>query len=100
MSTDFQLSQAMPAVAAPAREPARELRLTVIAPARGWQPINLRELWVFRELIYFLVWRDVKVRYKQTALGATWAVLQPLMTMIVFTIFFGKLANVGSEGLP
>ncbi|HKB69426.1 MAG TPA: ABC transporter permease [Thermoanaerobaculia bacterium] len=72
----------------------------VIRPSRGWMSLGLSEIWDYRELLYFLVWRDVKVRYKQTALGAAWAVLQPLMTMIVFTVFFGKLANVGSEGLP
>jgi lipopolysaccharide transport system permease protein len=61
---------------------------------------ELREFWRYRELLYFLVWRDVKVRYKQTLLGAAWAVLQPLLTMVVFSLFFGKLAGVSSEGLP
>jgi lipopolysaccharide transport system permease protein len=72
----------------------------VILPARGWQLINVRELWQFRELIFFLTWRDVKVRYKQTLLGAAWAVLQPAMMMVVFTIFFGRMARVSSGGLP
>jgi lipopolysaccharide transport system permease protein len=72
----------------------------VIRATRGWTSLQLADLWTYRELIYFLVWRDVKVRYKQTFLGAAWAVLQPLMTMVVFTIFFGRLANVGSDGLP
>jgi lipopolysaccharide transport system permease protein len=72
----------------------------VIEPSRGWTSLRLRDVWEYRELLYFLVWRDVKVRYKQTALGAAWAILQPLMTMVVFTIFFGKLAGVGSDGLP
>ena len=71
-----------------------------IEPSRGWTALRLREVWAYRELLYFLVWRDVKVRYKQTLLGAAWAILQPLMTMIVFTIFFGRLAGVGSDGLP
>src|SRR5262249_7235636 len=71
-----------------------------IRPARGWIALRLRDVWEYRELLYFLVWRDVKVRYKQTALGAAWAILQPLLAMIVFTIFFGKLAGVGSDGLP
>ncbi|HEY7862668.1 MAG TPA: ABC transporter permease [Thermoanaerobaculia bacterium] len=71
-----------------------------IRPAKGWSPIRLRELWEYRELLFFLIWRDVKVRYKQTLLGAAWAVLQPLLTMIVFTIFFGNLAGVSSDGLP
>jgi lipopolysaccharide transport system permease protein len=72
---------------------------TVIEPARAWQLINVRELWQFRELIFFLAWRDVKVRYKQTALGAAWAVLQPALMMVVFTIFFGRLAHVSSGGV-
>jgi lipopolysaccharide transport system permease protein len=71
-----------------------------IAPSKGWVPLKLRELWEYRELLYFLVWRDIKVRYKQTALGATWAILQPLLTMIVFSLFFGRLAKVPSDGIP
>ena len=82
------------------REPAPLLGVTRILPARGWQLINVRELWQFRELIYFLTWRDVKVRYKQTLLGAAWAILQPLLMMVVFTIFFGRMAGVSSGGLP
>ena len=74
--------------------------LTVIQPPTGWQALDLGELWRYRELLFFLTWRDVKVRYKQTALGAAWAVLQPLMTMIVFSLFFGRLAGVPSGGLP
>src|SRR4030042_4823394 len=69
-------------------------------PSHGWSALNLLELWRFRELIYFLTWRDIKVRYKQTVLGASWAVLQPLFTMIVFTFFFGKLAKVPTDGVP
>jgi lipopolysaccharide transport system permease protein len=71
-----------------------------IAPPRGWLEINLRELWAARELLYFFVWRDIKVRYKQTAIGAAWAVIQPFMTMVVFSLFFGKLARMDSHGLP
>ncbi len=71
-----------------------------IRPSSGWSALNLRELWQFRELVYFLTWRDVKVRYKQTALGAAWAILQPLLTMLVFTIFFGRLAKVPSDNVP
>jgi lipopolysaccharide transport system permease protein len=71
-----------------------------IEPSKGWVSLKLRELWHYRELLYFLTWRDVKIRYKQTALGAAWAVLQPLMTMLVFSIFFGRLAKVPSDGLP
>jgi lipopolysaccharide transport system permease protein len=91
------LPQTAPGVAAIRRtdEPVLFIR-----PSRGWSSINLPELWRFRELIYFLIWRDVKVRYKQTALGAAWAILQPFLTMVVFTIFFGKLAKVPSDDIP
>jgi lipopolysaccharide transport system permease protein len=75
-------------------------RVTVITPPRGWAPLELRELWAHRELLYFLTWRDIKVRYKQTVLGIGWAVLQPLLTMLVFSLFFGQLAGVPSDGLP
>jgi lipopolysaccharide transport system permease protein len=71
-----------------------------IEPSHGWVSLQLRELWEYRELLYFLIWRDIKVRYKQTALGAAWAVIQPVFTMIVFSIFFGKLASVSSDGYP
>jgi lipopolysaccharide transport system permease protein len=71
-----------------------------IAPPRGWLELDCRELWNHRELLYFFVWRDLKVRYKQTAIGASWAILQPFLTMLVFTLFFGKLARIPSEGLP
>jgi lipopolysaccharide transport system permease protein len=80
--------------------PDQEEEITYIKPSKGWGSLNLRELWIYRELIYFLTWRDLKVRYKQTALGAGWAVLQPVLSMIVFTIFFGQLLNVPSEGVP
>ena len=79
---------------------AASLPVTVIRPARGWISLDLRELWQYRELLYFLVWRDVKVRYKQTVLGAAWAILQPIATMVVFTLFFGRLAGVPSDGVP
>ena len=71
-----------------------------IAPTRGWVSLKLRELWQYRELLYFLTWRDIKVRYKQTVLGAAWAVIQPFMTMVVFTLFFGGLAQIPSDGVP
>lgn len=80
--------------------PSTAAGLTVVEPPIGWQVINVRELWKARELIFFLAWRDVKVRYKQTALGAAWAVLQPLMMMVVFSIFFGRMAGVPSGGVP
>lgn len=78
--------------------PASEAIL--IEPTRGWAALRLKEVWAYRELLYFLVWRDVKVRYKQTVLGIAWAVLQPLMTMVVFTIFFNRLAKISSDELP
>lgn len=71
-----------------------------IKPARGWVSLGLRDLWAYRELLYFFVWRDIKVRYKQTILGASWAIIQPFFTMIVFSIFFGRLAKVPSDDLP
>lgn len=72
----------------------------VVTPPRGWVSLHLRDLWEYRELLYFLVWRDVKVRYKQTLLGILWVVLQPFMTMVVFSIFFGHLGQMPSDGLP
>lgn len=72
----------------------------VIEPSRGWVSLQLLHIWEFRELLYFLMWRDIKVRYKQTILGAAWAILQPLFTMFVFSLFFGRLAKVPSDGLP
>ena len=71
-----------------------------VEPTRGWVALHLGELWDYRELFYFLIWRDVKVRYKQTVLGATWAILQPFLTMVIFSLFFGLLAGMESEGLP
>jgi lipopolysaccharide transport system permease protein len=76
------------------------LPITYIEPSRGWLSLNLHELWVYRELLYFLVWRDVKIRYKQTAIGAAWAILQPLLTMVIFMMVFRKFVNVPSDGLP
>lgn len=71
-----------------------------IRPSQGWVSLRLRELWQYRELLYFLVWRDVKVRYKQTALGAAWAIIQPFFTMLIFTLFFGRLAKMPSDDVP
>ena len=85
---------------ADATPPDPALVVTKIRPSRGWVSLKLDELWEYRELLYFLVWRDVKVRYKQTVLGAAWAILQPFMTMVVFSLFFGKLGRIPSEGLP
>ena len=71
-----------------------------ITPPTRWWVVSFAELWDFRELLYFFVWRDIKIRYKQTAIGAAWAVLQPFLTMLIFSLFFGKLGNLGSDGLP
>jgi len=74
--------------------------LVVIQPSKKWNLLSLKDIWAYRELLFFLTWRDVKVRYKHTALGAAWAILQPLFMMVIFTIFFGRLAGVGSSGIP
>src|SRR6185503_1263417 len=74
--------------------------LVVIQPSKRWSILSFRDIWAYRELLFFLTWRDVKVRYKQTALGAAWAILQPLFMMIIFTIFFGRIAAVDSAGIP
>lgn len=74
--------------------------VTVIEPSRGWRSLDLKELWAYRELLWVLTERDIKVRYKQTVLGAAWAVIQPLMLMVVFSVFFGKLAKMPSDGIP
>ncbi len=92
---DIAAAAARPAAAeAPAHPVLR------IAPSRGWVSLKLGELWEYRELLFFLVWRDIKVRYKQTALGAAWAIIQPLFTMLVFSLFFGRLAKIPSDGIP
>jgi lipopolysaccharide transport system permease protein len=77
-----------------------ELAHLVLTPERGWFALNLGDLWRYRELLFFLSWRDVMVRYKQTILGAMWAILQPLLTMVVFSLIFGQLAHLPSDGLP
>jgi len=76
------------------------LATTVIRPTRGWSSLRLKDLWEYRDLLYFLTWREIKVRYKQTAIGATWAIIQPLFTMLVFSLFFGRLAKMPSDGIP
>jgi lipopolysaccharide transport system permease protein len=78
----------------------RSVSCVRIEPSHGWVSLKLRELWEYRELLYFLVWRDVKVRYKQTVLGAAWAVIQPFFTMVIFSVFFGKLAKIPSDDIP
>jgi lipopolysaccharide transport system permease protein len=78
----------------------RDLPILIIEPTKGWASLRLAELWSYRELIYFLTWREVKVRYKQTVLGVAWAIVQPLFTMLLFSIFFGRLAKMPSDGIP
>src|SRR5688572_2597159 len=85
-----------PQTAVPSSEPP----ITIIKPTAGWARLRLGELWEFRELVFFFIWRDIKVRYKQTVLGAGWALIQPLFTMTIFSIFFGRLAGIPSDGLP
>jgi lipopolysaccharide transport system permease protein len=86
------IDQPIPALSGP--------RAFRIQPSKGWVSLKLREFWEYRELLYFLTWRDIKVRYKQTALGAAWAIIQPFFTMLVFSLFFGRLARVPSDGIP
>lgn len=98
ITTESDSSSQRKPVATPFVLPAEPL--FVIKPSKSWAPLNLSDLWPYRELLYFLIWRDVKVRYKQTALGVVWVVLQPLLTTVIFTIFLGKLARVPSDNLP
>jgi lipopolysaccharide transport system permease protein len=97
---DAQSAAAVQTPVRPAPDAAADVPLTVIRPLRGWRSLGIRDMWEFRELFYFLTWRDLKVRYKQTVFGASWAILQPLVTMVVFTIFFGNLAGLSSDGAP
>jgi lipopolysaccharide transport system permease protein len=97
-TTSNQSEPTAPASPASIDLPAQPL--VTIEPSGRWGVFNLRDLWSYRELLYFLVWRDVKVRYKQTALGVAWAIIQPLFTMLIFTLFFGRLAGVPSDNIP
>jgi lipopolysaccharide transport system permease protein len=81
-------------------DPARSEQVFRIQPSKGWVALRLHELWEYKELLYFLIWRDIRVRYKQTALGAAWAVMQPVFTMLIFSVFFGRLAKIPSDGIP
>jgi len=98
MATNVLQNSLGPVSVAPTQP--REPGVVHIKPSKGWVSLRLRELFEYRELLFFLVWRDIKVRYKQTALGASWAVVQPLFTMVVFSLFFGKLAKMPSDGVP
>jgi lipopolysaccharide transport system permease protein len=99
-TTDVHRGESMPWRVARTNQGQGPLVAIIIRPPSGWQLVNVRELWRHRELLFFLTWRDVKVRYKQTVLGAAWAVLQPAMMMVVFTVFFSRLAKVSSGDLP
>ena len=77
-----------------------EPKTIYIKPSKGLAALNLRDLWIYRELVFFMVWRDVKVKYKQTLLGMAWAVIQPVMTMLVFTFLFGRVAKLPTDGIP
>jgi lipopolysaccharide transport system permease protein len=90
-------SEVQSAAPSPIRRPTPKI---IIEPRRGWVALKLRDVWAYRELLFFLTWRDIKIRYKQTALGAAWALIQPFMTMVVFSLFFGRLAQVPSDGIP
>src|SRR6266403_240367 len=89
-----------PSVAARVSAQAHQTPTIRIEPPAAWLELRLREVWMYRELLYFFVWRDLKVRYQQTAIGVAWVVLQPLLSMGVFTLFFGRLAKLPSDGLP
>jgi len=87
-------------VVTPVPSIASQTTTTLIKPSQGWTSLELRNMWEYRELLYFLTWRDIKVRYKQTIMGASWAIIQPFFTMIIFSLFFGRLAGVPSDGIP
>lgn len=80
--------------------PVREEPLLIIGPSRGFARLNLKDVWEYRELLYFLIWRDIKARYRQTVLGISWAIIQPLAAMVIFSVVFGRLARLPSDGLP
>jgi len=95
---DVQATATTPlAIPTPLSKPIPKI---TIRPTRGWVSLKLGEVWAYRELLFFLIWRNIKIRYKQTALGVSWALIQPFMTMVVFSLFFGRLAQVPSDGIP
>ena len=99
MATQKHLEKRL-TIVTPVPSQADEFTEKVIKPSKGWVSLKLYQLWEYRELLYFLTWRDIKVRYKQTVMGASWAIIQPFLTMVVFSLFFGKLAQVPSDGIP
>jgi len=98
--TELEVRERPPAATEPSQPPQRVDRVTTIRPAPRWPHLDVRELWHFRELLGTLIWRDVAVRYKQTSIGVAWAILQPFLTMVVFTFVFGRFANFPSKGVP
>lgn len=100
MSVPTQIRMSVAASAAETVDVRTRLPITRIRPSRGWTHVNVRELWDYRELAYLLAWRDVTVRYKQTIGGAAWAIIQPFLTMVAFSLFFGQLARIPSDGVP
>lgn len=100
MTTETVERSSLTAAPTPLSSAAAHAHRRVIKPNDSWSALDLRSLWQYRELIYFFTWRDIKVRYKQTVLGFAWAVVQPLVTMIIFTVIFGRLAHLPSEGVP
>jgi lipopolysaccharide transport system permease protein len=99
-TTAIRNTSSHPIPAPPLNQILPDTPLVIIKPGKTWGAIDFRDLWAFRDLLYFLTWRDVKVRYKQTALGVAWAIIQPLFTMLIFTLFFGRLAGVPSDNIP
>ena len=99
-TTRAQLDRQVASTKPPSNINIASLPIIYVKPTQGWASLKLRELWEYRELLYFLTWRDIKVRYKQTVLGAAWAIIQPFFTMVVFSLFFGKLAGVPSDDIP
>ena len=97
MMSGEAIKRRMAPAGVPASAPVQEV---LIEPSHGWASLRLRELWEFRELLYFLAWRDIKIRYKQTVLGVAWALLQPLLTMLLFWLLFGRLAGIKSDDIP
>ena len=100
MVTDTRTALAGVSPSSGAHKPDADIPTIEITPSKGWISLQLRELWHYRELLFFLTWRDVKVRYKQASLGVAWAVLQPLLTMVIFSVIFGQLAKLPSDGIP
>jgi lipopolysaccharide transport system permease protein len=99
VQTEEHIEQ-QPATAASLALRVDDVPVLRIEPSKGWVSLKLSEVWEYRELLYFLVWRDIKVRYKQTVLGAAWAIIQPFFTMVIFSVFFGRLAKMPSDGIP